>query len=205
MIALIVALVIISVIASLLLAIVIYGAEKLAHLRKVERAVRNAWFTPGECDADECLLRARAITFPTITVDDTEMSPSLALKLGDYIARVDLASRVKNQTQPIEHPTDSTVLSILPAPKDGPSFGAIYRCQQGIVIAMRGTSTTEEVRRDLQSNQVPFPSSDSQSMVHKGFAQTWYDHRVTVMDVLKIERPTKVFITGHSLENLKLM
>lgn len=200
---LIVVLVILSVVTALLLTIVIYGAEKLAHMRKIERAVRNAWFAQGACEGDQCLVRVRPLSFPTTT--SAAFDPALALKLGDYLSRIEVAGsyfKATKQEVPFQHPEDSRLLAVLPAPPPDyrPAFGAVYIVEnRKIVIAMRGTSTSEEVSRDLQTNQEPFPEHETESMVHKGFLRTWKDHVNTILQILVQEQPEHVYLVGHSL------
>lgn len=202
---LIVALIVISILAAILLSIVIYGAEKLYQMKRVETALKRAWFDQGECQGDECAEQIRSLTLPPEIAQGGIFDPVLALKLGDYLSRISIATKYQKHTgvpTPVQHPEDSEALHILPATDHkGPPFGVLYRIKgtRTLVLAFRSTATPAEVGRDLDLAQKGYPDPLGDAKVHQGFLKTWEDHRDLVMQCVADEDPEQIYVTGHSL------
>jgi Lipase (class 3) len=157
--------------------LVIYGADALIRFRKVEKAIRRAWFNPlSNRVMDSDTIRATTRVFDVdyiqrhLTHQELHRSQAhlyFALWLGDMVYRLDrmASAYLKRDWMEMIHPPAPLqfMAELSPMEKRAavPAFGCIYQWENDastVVIVARGTTSHAEVNLDLQMNQVPMTS-----------------------------------------------
>lgn len=197
------------VMLGVILLVIIVALFKYFQLSRIQKAIENAWFTPGTCLGELDSLRCKLhydnelAPPPTATVP-TDFSFKLARRLIDYVARVSLFN------QPLVHPPGHTPIY---ASKNHPPFCRGWSSGTTLVFAFRATVTHSEIQDDLSAEQVDFDTHrllrtsrqeepnifGARSYVHAGFASVYRRYQAEILDVIQKHQPTLVLFCGHSL------
>ncbi len=205
------------------LGVMVYlGLDVILELKKVEAAVKQAWFNPRalqDSTGDSAFVVPRTCVYPyeVVATADVACDFYLALVMADLVGRIDVISTAyrKKSLLHMNHPYYVRVLDTLAAPVQkaaAPPFGFVYELQKDDVeappqlcVVARGTTTYKEVNIDLNMNQVLFynvEKTNYHGLVHAGFYEM-YDslYRKQLFELLKPYRHenTKIMLAGHSL------
>ena len=124
--------------------------------------------------------------------------------LADLVGRLEYAA--KNDLSEPTTPPDFTLLKTL-NDKYGNMFIGMWTTQvndiasggnaKQLYVAIRGSQTEQEWKKDLETIQVAWP--EAPSYVHKGFLNIYQLNQQVILDMIKEYDPKFVYITGHSL------
>ena len=129
----------------------------------------------------------------------TTFSRTTATILADLVGRLEHAA--KEYASP-SSPPNYTLLKTVNDTTGNMFLGLWTTFESNAVqlyIVYRGTQTSAEWSRDLETEQVPWPPSESQSLVHKGFLSVYLETQTVISEVVESLHPAQVFVTGHSL------
>lgn len=100
-------------------------------------------------------------------------------------------------------PTDYDVVGTIEARSFGGElerFGFVLESDRDIVVAFRGTSSTDDWISDAIASQEPYRWAKGYGMAHRGFSQIYASARERLLGILdRLPADKRLFIVGHSL------
>lgn len=194
-----------------LLVVVAIAVYQFHNIRRMERAMKEAW---GGIDSYEGanaryrLLADDALGAPpsaeAFAAAGDRYPAATSLVLADHVARVQLAAN-EGRRRPADPKGAGATLAGLFYPfdrqgreqTDGPLFGAAWVYGNGtMVVAFRATVTDYEKQLDLQTHQ---QAVDGGALVHHGFAHVYEHYREALRRMVDDARPRLLLMAGHSL------
>ena len=203
--------IILATLFGILLLLVIFALFRYMQLARIITAINRAWRSDGTCytltETDQCRLHANDTLgdLPQAVVSSS-FNPSLAWRLLDLVARVELAPN-------IPQPPGFKLIKNL-QPSEGPTFGVIWQNGKSLVVAFRCTLTHEEIQDDFNAYQLEFDTGNRAEsiplksipnvagalpLVHSGFYSVSFRFLQEIIEIIQTLNPSLLFICGHSL------
>jgi hypothetical protein len=209
------AVVVLMIMLGTLLLVVVVCLFKYAQLSRFQRAIEGAWFNDGTCAGEteemRCRLHAQdQLAVPPQATLPTTFSASLALRLADYVARVEMPD--EELPVPPGHEEEARY-----TPNVGPTFGVAWSIGTTLVLAWRATVTHRELQDDLMAWQVDWDTGErveqpmrtarrslddiagTKGQVHSGFHAVYLRYLKEVLDTVQRVKPKLILLAGHSL------
>lgn len=166
----------------LLVAVVGVALAQYARVQKYTNAVAAAW-NPSGTEADYAAM--------------VRPNPP-RLHTGDHMAAADAVVRMQHKTRiEVAAPPHASLVTVLgPEKSKDPYMCGMFRDDDTLCIAFRGTMTASEKEADLEMTQVPFYGG---MLVHRGFYRLYRKYRGLIVQTVLSRRWKSVIVTGHSL------
>lgn len=171
----------------LFILVIIMGIIVAKKLKRIVDAIDYSLINDIECGQHVCGRNIENLSIPTVNF--TTYNLSLAKYCADLIIRV--------ETQGVKADVDGMqkLDMIYDVPGD-PPLCVLWKKDDTLWIALKGTTNFQEFKDDIDYEQVPIGDG---AMVHKGFHDVSLKILPDISEIIKQENIKSVVVAGHSL------